>query len=107
MMHYFLCSGGPDAVSIKARLYMLRQNCVFTSGGICGSRSAIRCVRGVKRRHTIFHAYVGLVRIPKKKCTGTCYVEFVFLHPVGFVGHVVHSGASWVRNADPLFSLLG
>jgi hypothetical protein len=34
----------------------------FVSGGICGSRSAFRCVRGVKRQPTIFHARVGPVR---------------------------------------------
>jgi hypothetical protein len=78
MMHYFLCSGGPNAVSIKARLYTLRQNCVFTSGGISGSRSAIRCVRGVKRRHTIFHVYVGLVRIPKKNTPGHVTLNLCF-----------------------------
>jgi hypothetical protein len=29
-----------------------------------------------------------------KKRTETRYVELVFLHPLGFVGHVVHSDAS-------------
>jgi hypothetical protein len=31
----------------------------------------------------------------------------VFLHPVGSAGHVVHSGASRVRNVEKLFFLLG
>jgi hypothetical protein len=37
------------------------------------------------------------------KNDGTHYVELVFLHPVEFVGYVVHSGASMERNIDPLF----
>jgi hypothetical protein len=29
-----------------------------------------------------------------KKCTGACYAKLLFLHPVGFAGLIVHSGAS-------------
>jgi hypothetical protein len=33
----------------------------------------------------------------------THYAELVFLYPLGSVDHVVHSGASEVRNIDSLF----
>jgi hypothetical protein len=29
-----------------------------------------------------------------KKCTRTHYIELVFLHSIGYVGNVVHFGAS-------------
>jgi hypothetical protein len=29
-----------------------------------------------------------------KKLVGSCYAKLVFLHPMGYAGHVVHSGAS-------------
>jgi hypothetical protein len=38
---------------------------------------------------------------------GTRYVELVFLHAVGSVGHVVHSIASGTRNINTLFSCSG
>jgi hypothetical protein len=47
---------------------------------------------------------VGLLN---KKHTGTHYAELVFLHMVGYVGHVVHSGASAECNDDALFFMLG
>jgi hypothetical protein len=60
----------------------------------------------VKHRHTIFHARVGLVRIPQKTCRDTLCRTCV-LHPVGPTGHVVRFGASGVRNVDAQFFMLG
>jgi hypothetical protein len=37
-----------------------------------------------------------------KKCTRTCYTKLLFLHPMGSVGHLVHSGALGARNVDAL-----
>jgi hypothetical protein len=56
LTHYFSCSGGPGAVSIKI--------------------------------------------------TETQYVELMFLYLIGYVGHVVHSSVSGVRNIDTLFFIL-
>jgi hypothetical protein len=36
-----------------------------------------------------------------------CYVELVFLHPVGSVGHGVQSSTSGVRNIKELLLMLG
>jgi hypothetical protein len=84
---------------------MLRRTCVSASGGLCGSHSAFRYVRGVKHRCTIFLARVALVRFPKKR-TGTRYAELVFLFLVGSVGHAEHCGTSRARNIDALFFLI-
>jgi hypothetical protein len=42
-----------------------------------------------------------------KKHAGTHYAKIVFLHPVGSMGRVEHSGASGMRNVDALFFKLG
>jgi hypothetical protein len=44
--------------------------------------------------------------IPQKHA-GTHYTEVVFLHPVGFVGHIMHFVASSARNVDTLFCMPG
>jgi hypothetical protein len=64
--HYFSCSGetGTDATIMAPRHVTL--NCVFASGGICGSRSALWCVRVAKCRRTICHARVGPEQIAQK-----------------------------------------
>jgi hypothetical protein len=50
-MHYFSCSGGTNTDSTKCASGQVTSNLCF-SGGICGSRNAFRCLRGVKHRHT-------------------------------------------------------
>jgi hypothetical protein len=42
-----------------------------------------------------------------KKRSRTRYAELVFLHAMGYADHVLHSGASWARNDDALFFMLG
>jgi hypothetical protein len=48
----------------------------------------------MKYRRTIFHAQVGPGAVFIKNCDGSRYTELVFLHLVGYAGHVVDSGAS-------------
>jgi hypothetical protein len=41
-----------------------------------------------------------------KKRIGTHYVELVFLHQVGYVGHVMHSYLPGAQNVDTLYFML-
>jgi hypothetical protein len=56
----------------------------------------------VRCRRTISLARVGPYRFDIKRVV-TCYTKLVFLHPVGYAGHVVHSSSSGARNVDALF----
>jgi hypothetical protein len=103
LMDYFSCSDGPSAVSIKSTQGHVTPNFCFASIGICGSRSAFLCNRGVKHRCTIF--ILGWARIGfHKKCAGTRYIDLLFLHPMGSAGHVVHSVHSGCETVTHYFS---
>jgi hypothetical protein len=67
---YSSCSVGIGAVSITAHQDKLRRTFVFASIGICGSRSALRCIRGVKHRCTIFSCSCGTERDFTKSASG-------------------------------------
>jgi hypothetical protein len=41
-----------------------------------------------------------------KKITGTHYIELVFWHHAGSIGHVVRSSMSGARNIDALFFMI-
>jgi hypothetical protein len=90
----------------KMRRDTLRQTWGFATGGIHGSRSAFWCVRGAKS--DTLYLILGLDHYGfDKKRIWRRYAKLVFLHPVGSVGHVVHSGASGVQNGSALFFMLG
>jgi hypothetical protein len=61
MMYYFSCSGGTGTDSTKSALEHVMPNLRFSTYGIYGSRSAFRCLWGVKLQWNIFHARFGPV----------------------------------------------
>jgi hypothetical protein len=86
----------------KARLDTLCETCDFASGWIYRSHSATRA-RNAKHH---FSCSGGTGTNSTKKHVGALYAKLVFLHPVGSVGHVVHSGVYRARNVEALFFLL-
>jgi hypothetical protein len=60
-------------------------NLCFPSSGICGLRSAFRCVWGVKPQGIVFQAMVAQFGL-HKKCAETWYVELVFFASGGICG---------------------
>jgi hypothetical protein len=42
-----------------------------------------------------------------KKCVISRYAELVFLHLVGYGGHIMHHDVSGLQNIDSLFFILG
>jgi hypothetical protein len=49
---------------------------------------------------TLYFSFSGGPNAVSIKSVGSRYAELVFLHLVGFAGHVLHFGASVVRNID-------
>jgi hypothetical protein len=78
---------------------------VFSSGGICRSRSAFWCLRVVKHWRTIFIHRWDWYGFDKKRAS-THYTQLLFLHLVGHAGHVVHYSESGPWNVDALFFIL-
>jgi hypothetical protein len=94
--HYFSSSGGPEAVSIKSPPGHVTPNLCFCIWWACPGHE------------TSTHYFLGWARCGfHKKRARTQFNEHVFLHPVGWAGHIVHSGASGTRDIDTLFFMLG
>jgi hypothetical protein len=90
-------------VSIESTLEHGTRNLFYCIRWDCGSHSGFRCVWATKINALLL--MLGWARCDfHKKRTGARSTELVFLHPVGSVGHVVHFGASGLRNIDALFS---
>jgi hypothetical protein len=84
----------------------LHRTCVFASAASVG-----HVVHSVHPGHKILMQYFSCSGYPgavsiKKSMMIRC-AEHVFLHPVGSVGHVVHSGVSGMCNVDTLFFMIG
>jgi hypothetical protein len=106
-MHYFSCSGGPNAVSIKSVMGQVRPNLCFLLPVGSAGHIVYSGASEVQNIDALFFMLEGDRCGFHKKHAGVHYAELVFLHPEGFAGQEVHSGRSMVRNANALFFMLG
>jgi hypothetical protein len=96
---------GPVRIQEKAQDNTLCQTCPFAFSAIYGSRSAFWSIWGVNLRHNFFKLVWDRFASHKKREI-IYYAKLVFLHPVKFADHVLHSDASRARNIDTLFFML-
>jgi hypothetical protein len=99
--HYFSCSCAPGADPTKSVPEQITSKLCFYIQCVLSVQCAFWCVWGVKHRLTIFILLCARCRSHKKRA-GTYYTKLVFLHPVGFVSHVVRSSA-FVREMSMLY----
>jgi hypothetical protein len=80
-MHYFSCSGGPDAVPIKSVMTLYTELVFLQPVGSTG-HVVHSCASRARNVNALFFmlkwARCGL----HKKSVGTHYAELVFLHPM-------------------------
>jgi hypothetical protein len=89
LMYYFLCIRGTGTDLTKTTLGHVTLNLFFfSSGEICGSCSAFRCVPMQNIDVVLFMLGWPLCGF-HKKCVRTRYAKLEFLHLVGSAGHVV------------------
>jgi hypothetical protein len=111
-MYYFSCSGGPSVLSIKSPLQNFLSGLRFlhlvdlwVTVHSSTSWAGKYPVGHVTPDMCFFMLRWGRYRLHKKH-VGTRYAEPVFLHPVGFTVHVMHSGVSVAQNINALFFIL-
>jgi hypothetical protein len=101
LMHYFSCSGRPSAVPIKPAMGNVMLNLCF----------CIRCDMWVTWRIPLCPGretspqYFSCLGGPDfhKKYVGSHYTDLVFLHLMGYAGHIMHSGGSGCKTSMHYF----